>query len=361
MFVPVNGFFGYRASGHDAKDTNMSRPTLSFASAINERTAPIMDGTVTAEGVDLVPIVSDPAETFWRVLRFGDFDISEMSISSFLIARSRGADLVAIPAFPSRRFMHLEVVCHRDAGITGPEDLKGKRLGVGEYQQTAALWTRGILEHDFGVSQRDIHWFMERTPSQSHGDATGFSPPEGIAFDRVPPEESLASMLVSHQIDAAMVKRAMRKDPGNLVERSASARVSLAELEAVTVPLFEDPIAEGRRFHTERGFVPVNHTYVIRGEVHRRHPWVALNVYKAMLEAKRVAERNLLKSIPLSLIFREQYLEMTEQALGHDLFPYGVRANRTALETIAAYSHEQGLTPEPARIDELFAPATLEV
>jgi 4,5-dihydroxyphthalate decarboxylase len=331
---------------------------LSFASAVNERTRPIMDGTVRPEGITFNTIVSDPAETFWRMLRFADYDVSEMSISSFLIAKSHGADLVAIPAFPSRRFMHIELMCHVDAGIDGPEDLAGKRLGVGEYQQTAALWTRGILEHDFGVSQYDVEWFMERAPEQSHGAATGFRPPDGIKFHQVPPDRSLSTMLLAHELDAALVKRAMRKR-SSLVERSSRLKVSPEEFRAATKPVFADPIAEGSRFFSTYGFVPVNHTYVLKGDVHRRHPWVALNVFKAMIEAKRVAEASLIDSIPLSLVFREEYLARTQEALGDDPFPYGLEPNRTALQTIIDYSLEQGLTESKAELDSLFAESTV--
>ncbi len=337
------------------------RLTLSFASAVNERTRPLIDGTIQPNGIELVPVVSDPSETFWRMLRYQDFDVSEMSLSSFLIARTRGFDAVAIPAFPSRRFMHIELVCHVDSDITRAEDLSGKRLGLGEYQQTAALWTRGILQHDFGVSQYDVDWFMERTPEQSHGAATGFSPPEGISFQRVPPTESLATMLIAGDLDAALVKRALRKTPSDTaVERSARLRVDLDEFARVTRPVFTDPIAEGERFFRAHGFVPINHTYVIKGEVHRRHPWVALEVYKAMLAAKRHAERTIMKSIPLSLVFGEQYLERTRTALGSDPFPYGVEPNVAVLQTLIDFSYEQGLTAEPAVLEELFVRSVVE-
>nr|MDT0660950.1 ABC transporter substrate-binding protein [Micromonospora sp. DSM 115978] len=337
----------------------MAALRLSFASARNERTRPLLDGTVQPEGIELQPVVSDPAETFWRMLRFGDFDISEMSISSLLIAVSRGADLVAIPAFPSRRFMHLELMCHRDAGIAEPADLAGKRIGVGEYQQTAALWTRGILEHDFGVSQFDVQWYMERGADRSHGAATGFTTPPGISLQAVPADQSLATMLAAGTLDAALVKRARRKPATNVVERSARQKVDPALWRQVTRPVFVDPIAEGVRFYGARGFVPVNHTYVIRGEVHRRHPWVAFNLYKAMLRAKELAEQTLLDSIPLSLVFREEYLARTEELLGPDLFPYGVARNEVALQTIATFSYEQGLTSELVDLSQLFAPSTL--
>lgn len=337
----------------------MGRLTLSFASARNERTRPLLDGAVRPEGFELLPVVSDPAETFWRMLRFGDFDICEMSISSLLIATARGADLVAVPAFPSRRFMHIELVCHRDAGIDGPGDLAGKRVGVGEYQQTAALWTRGVLEHDFGVPPAAIHWFMERGPDRSHGAATGFTPPPGISLQYVPPGQSLATMLTAHELDAALVKRALRKPASNVVERSASQKVDPEEFRRVARPVFADPVGEGVRFYRAHGFVPVNHTYVVRGEVHRRYPWVAFNLYQSMLRAKELAERDLLDSIPLSLVFGEQYLARTEELLGPDLFPYGFARNESALRTIARYSHEQGLTEEQADVTRLFATSTL--
>ena len=157
----------------------MPRLTLSFISAFNERVDPLMNGAVKAEGIDIVPTYSHPSETFWRQLKFQEFDIAEMSMSSYLIARARGFDMVALPVFPSRRLFHTELSYHTDSGIKEPGDLVGKRLGVGEYQQTAALWTRGILEHEFGVSQFKVHWYMERTEELSHGGATGFTPPPG--------------------------------------------------------------------------------------------------------------------------------------------------------------------------------------
>jgi 4,5-dihydroxyphthalate decarboxylase len=334
---------------------------LSFASAVNERTRPIMDGTVRPEGITLHTMVSDPAETFWRMLKYGDFDISEMSISSLLMAVERGADLVAIPAFPARRFMHLELSCHRDAVIDHPSDLAGKRLAVGDYQQTAALWLRGILEHDFGVSQYDVQWYMERTPDRSHAAATGFDVPEGISLTYIPPQKSMSTMLYNHEIDAAMVKRAMRKPKTNAVERSASLKVSTEEFNKVTKPVFGDPLAEGKRFIDKHGFLPVNHTYVIRGDVAREHPWVPFAIYKAMLAAKEVAERDIIKQVPLTLVFAEYYYEQTKQLLGPDLFPYGLSANRTALETLADYSHEQGLTKKRADVVSLFAPSTRDL
>jgi 4,5-dihydroxyphthalate decarboxylase len=334
----------------------MPRIALSFISQLNERTRPLMDGTVQPEGVELIPTVSDPSETFWRQLNFQEFAISEMSLSSFLIAKSRGLDMVAIPVFPARRFFHLDVSVHADAGVQTPSDLKGKRLGVGEYQQTAALWTRGTLEHDFGVSQYDVHWYMERTEELSHGGATGFTPPPGISFQRVPPDKSLASMLVNHELDAAPVARAFGH-PTNVIDRSTRIRAAAGDWSKVR-PLFADPIAEGARFFEAHGFIPINHTYVIRGDVHREHPWLAFNLYTAFVRAKERALAHLADSIPSALIFGRDYLAQTRRLFGDDPFPYGLAANRQVLDTLVAYSHEQGLTASPMVVDELFAPST---
>ena len=337
----------------------MSDVSISLATAVYERTRPIVDGSVEVEGADLTVIVSDPSETFWRQLRFGDFDVSEMSLSSYLMARSRGADLIAIPVFPSRRLFHTEVDCHSDAGIAEPADLRGKRVGVGDYQQTAALWTRGILQHDFGVAPGEMEWFMERPAQLSHAGATDFSPPPGVTIQEVPHDTSLAAMLLAGELDAAFVRRARAKARTHMIERS-SRRAGDGDW-SKTHPLFKDNVAEGRRFFAARGYLPINHAYVIRGDVHRRHPWLAFNLHKAFTQAKAEAEARLVESIPLSLVFRYDYLEQTQELFGPDPFPYGVPANRVVLETLVSYSHEQGLIPQPTPLEDLFAPSTLDL
>src|SRR6059036_2024691 len=183
----------------------MPKLQLSFITGTNERVEPLINGTVPIKGAELITTYSDPSETFWRQLKFQEFEVSEMSLSSYLIAKSQGMDMIAIPVFPSRRFMHAQLSYHVDSGIKQPGDIVGKRIGVGEYQQTASLWVRGILEHDFGVSQYKVHWYMERSEELSHGGATGFEPPAGISFNRIAPNKSLASSLVNHELDIAHV------------------------------------------------------------------------------------------------------------------------------------------------------------
>jgi len=337
----------------------MAKIQLSFISGTNERVQPLIDGTVQIEGVELIPTYSDPSETFWRQLKFQEFEISEMSLSSYLIAKSQGMDMIAIPVFPARRFMHTQLSYHIDSGIKEPGDVVGKRLGVGEYQQTASLWVRGILEHDFGVSQYKVHWYMERSEELSHGGATGFTPPPGISFQRIPPEKSLASMLVNNEIDVASVHRAFARE-SNIVDRSTQIRARGGDWSKVR-PLFAGGIAEGTRFFEKHGYIPANHAYVIRGDIDQKYPWLAFNLTKAFMAAKQWAQERFKESIPTGLVFRDEYHAKTREIFGEDPFPYGVKANEKMLGTIIDYSHEQGLTKKKFKIEELFAPSTLEL
>lgn len=337
----------------------MSKLTLGFVTGKNERVEPLFDGRASVEGAELVGTHSDPSETFWRQLNFEEFEVAEMSLSSYLIARSRGMDMIAIPVFPSRRFMHMELFYHVDSGIKHPSDLAGKRIGVGEYQQTAALWTRGVLEHDFGVSQYTVHWWMERSEAFSHGGATGFTPPEGISFNRIPPDKSLASMLVTNELDAAPTHRAFSRE-SNIIDRSTRIRARSGDWSKVK-PLFPDRMAEGSRFFKTHGYIPANHAYVIRGDIYRKYPWLAFNLYKAFMAAKEMAQDNLSSSIPSGLIFGPEYLAQTRAIFGDDPYPYGVQANRAMLQTIIDFSFEQGLTKDKQKLEELFAASTLEL
>ncbi len=335
----------------------MTKLTLGFISAFNERVEPLMNGTIRAEGIELIPTYSHPAETFWRQLKFGEFEVAEMSMSSFLIARSQGTDMIALPVFPSRRLFQTELSYHVDSGIGGPADLAGKRLGVAEYQQTAALWIRGILEHDFGVSQFKIHWYMERSEELSHGAATGFKPPQGISFNRIAPNKSLASTLLANELDVAHVASPWVLQ-ANALDRSS--RIGGGDWSKIK-PLFPDRMAEGKRFFQQHGFLPVNHAYIIRGDIYRKYPWVAFNLYSAFVKAKSLAKEQSLERIPSALFFAPEYVSMTREIVGDDPFPYGIRANRALLETIVSYSHEQGLTPRKMAIEELFAQSTLDL
>ena len=331
-----------------------SKLQLSIICGKNERVAPLLDGEVEVEGVELIHTSSDASETFYRQLNFNEFEIAEMSMSSYLIARERGADMVMLPVYPTRRWFHTELMMNVDSGIEEPSDIAGKRFGVPEYQQTSSLWVRGVLEHDFGVSQYSVDWWMERTEELSHGHGTGFEPPAGIKFHRVPENESLATMLTSGKLDVSMGTGRARGESSNLIDRSSQIRPP-ASAWAKVKPVFPDVRAEAIRFYKAHGFYPANHGYVIRGDVNEKYPWVAFNLYKAFLKAKEVFQKNLPRRIPSALIFGREYLEETRKIFGDDPFPYGVRQNRDYIQTCIDFSHEQGFIKQKPTPEELFA------
>jgi 4,5-dihydroxyphthalate decarboxylase len=327
--------------------------TLSIALSDNERTRPLTQGRIQPQGVRLVPTVVHPSEMFWRQLKYGDFDISEMSLSSLFIATARGdRRWVALPIYTSRVFFHTNILVRTDRGIVKPEDLRGKRVGVPEYQQTAALWSRGILEHEFGVAARDIEWFMERGPDKSHGGATGFKPPQGVRLHQIGSGTNIGEMLVNGELDATLLYLSNR----NLVDRST------IDLDAVDYvqPLFRDRQAETRRYFAKTGIYPINHTVVIKRELYERHPWLALNLYHAFMAAKNEVETETAET--LKSYFDTGLIDATgQQGLRADPKAYGMKASRTVIETISQYVHEQGLTDRRVAVEELFAPSTLEI
>ncbi len=326
---------------------------LSIAMQPNARSAPVLDGRLKPEGIDLAFTALHPSEIFWRQLKFAEFDVSEMSMSSLLIITAAGnRDWVAFPVFTTRRFFHTGIWVRDDAGIRSPADLRGKRVGVPEYQQTAALWSRGALQHEFGVAATEMEWWMERTEEVSHGGATGFRPPPGVKLHRIPANDSIGAMLVEGRLDAALHYLA----GNNVVDRS---RVRLEDRSDIHL-LFRDPAEEGRRYFAKTGLFPINHAMVVRRSIAEKHPWVVLNLYNAFREAK---DRWLASVSDAAQAHVQTGLLARDAAasLRKDPFPYGVVANRTILETIARYSHEQGLTPRVLPLDEIFPRNTLDL
>jgi len=325
---------------------------LSLAIASNPRSWPILDGTVKADGIELIPTILHPSELFWRQLRFADFDVSEMSFSSLMMARAGGDERwVGLPIFTTRKFFHAQILVRRDAGIDKPADLRGKRVGVPEYQQTAALWARGILQHEFGVSPTEMEFWMERVPSHSHAGATAFKPPPGVTIHQIPADKDIGGMMLAGELDAVLHYLTSR----NLVDRS---RADLDNHPAIK-PLFPDPAGEGVRYFRKTGIFPINHGMVVRRAIAEQHPWVVLNLLKAFDAANEIANAQRMEHIEYhraaGLIAPEAVKALAEPVLRH-----GIKANRKILETAATYSLEQGLTPRLMKLDEVFAASTMD-
>jgi 4,5-dihydroxyphthalate decarboxylase len=325
---------------------------LSIAMASNPRTWPIFDGRVKPDGIDLVPSTVHPSELFWRQLRFADFDVSEMSFSSLMMAKAKGDDrFVGLPIFTTRKFFHSEILVRKDSGIEVPGDLKGRRVGVPEYQQTAALWTRGALQHEFGVEPKDMVFWMERLPSHSHRGALGFVPPADVTINQIPPEKNIGSMMLSGELEAVIHYIV----DANLVDRSTA---DLWNHPAIR-PLFPDPAAEGVRYYRKTGMFPINHGMVIRRELAHKHPWIVLNLYKAFERASEIADRERLQHAEYHLAAGLLPQE-ARKSLCVPLVRHGIKANRKVLETASEYSREQGLTPRRIALEEVFAASAMD-
>jgi 4,5-dihydroxyphthalate decarboxylase len=326
---------------------------LSVALSDNPRTRPVIEGRVPFEGLRLVPTIVHPSEMFWRQLRFGDFDVSEMSMSTLTILTSKGnRDWVGLPIYTMRKFFHNEILVRKDSGIKTPADLKGKRAGVPEYQQTAAIWTRGVLQHEFGVQARDMTWWMERNDDKSHGHSTGFKAPPGVSITPVPLNTNLGDMLLKGEIDAIVHYIANN----NLVDRS---RVDVTADPNVRY-LFDDREAESARYFKKTGIFPINHIVVMKRAVYERHPWIALNLYTGFANAMEQVRKDSLPWMApyyeMGLVDREVRRVVTKSPM-----PYGLKAARPVLETVTQYVHEQGLCERRVALEEIFAPNTLEL
>jgi 4,5-dihydroxyphthalate decarboxylase len=317
----------------------------------NPRTWPIIDGQIEPDAIELVPTVLHPSELFWRQLRFAEFDVAEMSVSSLMMAKSKGDDrFVGIPVFTTRRFFHTGILVRRAAKIETPADLKGKRVGVPDYQQTAALWARGVLQHEFGVAPKDMEFWMERPPSHSHGGATGFAPPPGVTVNRIPLEKNIGSMMLSGELDAVLFYLV---DP-NLIDRSTADLQKHPDIKT----LFPDPLAEGIRYYRKTGIYPINHGMVIKRGLAEKHPWAVLNILKAFTHANEVANRQRAEQAEYHIETGLLPADATK-ALQVPIVSHGIDANRRVLETVAQYSLEQGLTPRLMKLDELFAASAM--
>ena len=325
---------------------------LSIATSDNPRTRPILEGKVKADGIALTCTNMHPSELFWRQLRFAQFDVSEMSLSGLMMAVAGGDDRwVGIPVFTTRKMFQVGVLVRKDRGIEKPADLKGKKMGVPEYQQTAALWTRGYLQHEYDVHPRDMEFWMERNDDVSQGAAVGFRPPKDVKLNYIPKDTSLGEMLLDGKLDGALRYLA---NTNNLVDRSTLDLYQHPDFKT----LFPDPHAEGVRFYRNTGIYPINHGMVIKREVAERHPWALTNILKAFKAAGALADRQRVEQA-------EYYFETgilpsaAQKAFAAPLITHGVAANRKVIETIAQYSLEQGLTPKLTQLEDLFPPSML--
>lgn len=327
----------------------MTRIELSLALRTNARVQPLVDNPHAVEGVELRTSLLPPADTFWRQLRFQDFDISEMSLAQLARLNAQGDKTwVAIPVFPDRRFFHAAIMVRADSDIRTPEQLRGCNIGTADYPMTGAVWARGILEHDYGVRPADMSWFQERTPELSHGGATRFQPPADVRIQAIPTGDSQRQMFHDGRLDASILFITYR----TMLDRSFGPVT-----EANVRPLFPDDAAEKARAYAKWGFLPFNHCMVIRRSLVEQHPWLALNVYKGFLDAKKSAHEALVESV------RPHYEAglLGDARIDEDLFPYGVPQNSRGLDTLFQFLAEQGVTDRRLTAADIFEDRFLDL
>jgi 4,5-dihydroxyphthalate decarboxylase len=318
---------------------------LTLACGASDRTLPLILGDVRPAGIDLTFLRMYPEEVFWRMTRHAEFDAAEMSCSSYMLRRSRGdSSVIAIPAFTSREFRHSCIWVRADAEIRAPEDLKGARVGAAEWQLTANLWIRGLLNDDYGVAPSDVRWYLGGLYQPGRVEKLAVSIP-GFEMQPIRSDQTLSQMLVEGELDAVIGPRPPHGFPGPRVRR-----------------LFENFREVEADYYRRTRIFPIMHTVVIRRDVLERDAWVARSLYDAFVEAKRRATAELGDPVVLStsLPWQIAEVEATRALMGEDYWPYGLEANRTALETLMRYSVEQGLAQHAVEVEALFAPTTLD-
>lgn len=323
-------------------------PDLKLTMAMTrwDRIEPLLTGEVKAEGVALEHHDIPLQEIWRRQLQDSEFDVSEMSMSFTLQAIPLGWDYRVLPVFHNRTFSYVNTMVRLGAGIRQdhPEDLAGKRIGVVDYQMTAALWTRGILQHEFGVDPRSVEWFQGRPDPAIPGQTEPFRPPEGVVIN--PPPNDLEQLMAGGALDAMYTVHPPTSGP--LADRSRFA------------PLFADGVAESERYYARTGIFPAHHATIVRKSVLDAHPWVARSLLDAFAEAQRLTMARAMKEPPSALVFSREMMERQRETFGDDPYAYGVAANAAAIDLVQTFAVEHGMTPRKQPLAELIAPGALD-
>ncbi|MFC2072563.1 hypothetical protein ACFLUU_07700 [Chloroflexota bacterium] len=339
----------------------MANITLSLAMSPYDRILPLINGEVKPDGITIdymgtpgmIPLV------FYEQIKFQRYDISEMSMSSFLRMRSTGWPYRMLPVFHNRNFTYTNIHIRKSSGIRQdhPEDLKGKRIGIADYQMSLGLWTRGILQMEFDVKPEDMVWYQSRGEHLSH---TGASAEAGLALPSTVElhyaKTDLHTMYLNGELDASTglgLLRVSRPRTGMTTSGIDRSRADLSENTDI-VTLFPDPRQEATRFFKKTGVYPPHHTTVVRESILEEHPWIASSLMEAFEKSKKIAIERLRHQPPTLMVFGQQYLMELDDIFGTDPFPYGIKANSKAFDMAQTFSVQQGLTERKQPLDEIF-------
>jgi|SRR6185503_1059022 4,5-dihydroxyphthalate decarboxylase len=326
----------------------MPKLDLSIAVGDYDRVRPLIDGAVGIDGVAPLFMTLEPEEVFFRAFRHAEFDIAELSLSSFTVRTARGDNpYVGVPVFLSRAFRHSGIYVRTDRGIRAPADLKGRKVGLAEYQLTANVWIRAFLDDDFGLTPASVEWVRGGIEEPGRPEKIAIHLPADVRLTEAPPGRSLSEMLLAGEIDAL------------IGPRTPSA---MAVSGSTVGWLFPDPRAAAIDSYRRTGNFPIMHLIGVRRTLVERHPWLPAAVLKAFERAKAVAFARLAdtSASKVMLPFLDQQLTEAQALLGPDPWPYGVEANRRCLEYFLAQHHRQGLSDRLVPLSDLFPPSTFE-
>jgi 4,5-dihydroxyphthalate decarboxylase len=322
---------------------------ITIACGNYDRTRPIMDGRVRVEGCAVTCLPLYPEEIFFRAFRYQEFDVCELSMSSYLRTVANGTSAyVGIPAFVSRIFRHSGIYVRRDAGIKEPADLRGKRIGLPEYQITAVVWMRGMMQHEYGIKPTDIHWRSGGQEEPGRGERTPLKPIPGLDLTPIGPDETLVGMLREGKLDALFTARG----PSSFLRG-----------EPHIARLFPDTRQAELAYYKKTGLFPIMHLIGIRKTLLAQYPWLATSLYKAFCEAKALAMTDLLdvNALAVTLPFLEAETLATMATMGRDFWRYGVHENMREIDALTGYAFEQGLIDRKLTAEELFPPSMFEL
>lgn len=325
----------------------MSKLRLSVAMGDYDRTRALLDGRVQIDGVDPVYMNLYPEEMFFRAMRSQDFDICELSFSSYTVKTAQdNCPYVAVPVFLSRAFRHTSLYVRKDR-IKKPEDLKGRRIGLPEYQLSANVWARAILQDDYGVHPEDVTWVRGGIETPGRPEKIALQLPPGVRLESAPEGTTISDLLDRGEIDGFMAPR----PPAAHV--LANPNVGW---------LFDDPTATAKDYYRRTGIFPIMHVVGVRKSLCEAHPWLPMAVFKAFSQAKDAALEALsdTSATKVTLPFVEEQLKAARETLGQDYWSYGVGANRATLETFLRHHHSQGLSQRLLKVEDIFHPATYE-
>ena len=326
----------------------MTRLALTFGCWDYDRTRALMDGSVQADGIDLNYLNMPVEETFFRMLRNREFDIAEMSLSSYTVSLQKPErPFVALPVYPSRFFRHSCIYINAAAGIKSPKDLIGKRIGVPEYQMTAPVWIRGILSDHYGVPVDSVTYMSGGEEEPNRGEKLKLDLPPNIKLVPIDPGKTLSKMLHEGEIDALYTARM----PSSFLKGDGKV-----------VRLFENYAEVERAYWRETKRFPIMHIVAMRREVYEANRWIAGSLMKALVESQRRTYAALRETAALKtmLPWLNAHVDDTVREMGDDFWPYGLHKNIETLQTFLRYHHEQGLSKRLVKPEELFAPETLE-